>query len=144
MSFYKTRPLRFKCTQCGQCCFGSKYAYVRASQKEVDNILHYLDLNEQYFKRHYLVKLYNHGIGIKINTAGACSLLSRQGECRAYPVRPVQCRTYPFWPEIINQASTWRAETKRCEGINCGDVVDYDYIEQQLKLGIEAEQETSD
>lgn len=37
--------------------------------------------------------------------------------CSIYSVRPAQCRTYPFWPEIVQSPHHWAAESARCEGI---------------------------
>lgn len=30
---------------------------------------------------------------------------------------PMQCRTYPFWPEPLTSRHDWEAEALRCEGI---------------------------
>ena len=33
--------------------------------------------------------------------------------CRIYEARPVQCRTYPFWPSILKSQEAWNAECRR-------------------------------
>ena len=40
--------------------------------------------------------------------------------CTIYPVRPTQCRTYPFWPENVESKEEWEAEDERCPGIGKG------------------------
>ena len=148
MAFYQSKPIRFECTQCGHCCFGGKYAYVHATEKEIQNIIDYLNIDIEFFKSNYLSKLVDHGYGIKMTTSllakilkkkGHCVLLNKQGKCSVYPVRPTQCRTYPFWPEILINEDKWNNEVNRCEGINKGKEIDIDYIEQQKKLSIKAE-----
>ena len=52
---------------------------------------------------------------------------------RVYPVRPLQCRTYPFWPEVLASRQAWQREARRCEGINRGRAVPAGRIRRQLK-----------
>jgi len=148
MAFYQAKPIRFECTQCGQCCFGGKYAYVRATEQEIQNIISFLNIDTNTFKAKYLSKLVDHGYGIKmttppfaklLNKKRHCVLLNKQGKCSVYSVRPTQCRTYPFWPEILTTEEKWNNEVNRCEGIHKGNEVDINYIEQQQKLSVEAE-----
>ena len=42
------------------------------------------------------------------------------GGCTIEPVKPVQCRAYPFWPELVNTRWDWRCESKECPGIDKG------------------------
>ncbi len=148
MAFYHTTPLRFKCTQCSQCCYGGKYAYVRTNPKEIERIIDYMGIDSECFKNDYLVKLVDHGYGIRMKRnlsqtltkkKGHCILLNKEGKCSVYPVRPTQCRTYPFWPEILISEDKWNKEGVRCEGINQGDVIEIDDIEEQKQRSINAD-----
>ncbi len=148
MAFYHTTPIRFKCTQCSQCCYGGKYAYVRANAQEIEAITAHMNISVEAFKNNYLVKLVDHGYGIRmkksslskvIQTKGHCVFLNKEGKCNIYPVRPAQCRTYPFWPEILISEDKWNNEVARCEGINQGDVIDTAHIEQQKQLTVNTE-----
>ncbi len=107
----------------------------------MENIAGHLDVTAEHFKRYYLTRLVDGGYGITIKDSGACSLLDKDGKCRAYAARPVQCRTYPYWPEILVNKSAWKNESKKCEGIELGDVIDNEYIEKQLALSIAADNE---
>jgi Fe-S-cluster containining protein len=40
-----------------------------------------------------------------------CSLLGKDGRCTAYNARPTQCRTYPFWDELLQDAESWKKES---------------------------------
>lgn len=42
--------------------------------------------------------------------------------CSVEPVKPGQCRAYPFWPELVGDPAAWRAERRHCEGIGRGPV----------------------
>ena len=64
---------------------------------------------------------------------GRCTFLDRANQCRIYRVRPKQCRTYPFWPEVLASRSSWRSEAETCEGIGRGAVIPLKRIELALK-----------
>ncbi len=40
--------------------------------------------------------------------------------CGIYEARPLQCRTWPFWPENLDTKQAWAAETRKCPGMNTG------------------------
>ena len=48
--------------------------------------------------------------------------------------RPLQCHTYPFWPEIMASKKAWESEKSGCEGINRGSVVPVHRILDSLAL----------
>lgn len=59
-----------------------------------------------------------------------CVLLERDGEsgltrCSVHKARPMQCRTWPFWPENLQSARTWRRAGRECEGIDRGQTVGF-------------------
>lgn len=39
-----------------------------------------------------------------------CVFLDPRGQCSIYAVRPVQCRTYPFWPSLVDAQEDWDDE----------------------------------
>jgi Fe-S-cluster containining protein len=41
-------------------------------------------------------------------------------QCAIYPVRPAQCRSWPFWPENLSSPEAWNRAALRCPGINRG------------------------
>ena len=42
---------------------------------------------------------------------GSCVFLnSSSGKCGIYDARPVQCRTYPFWPSLLEDEEAWKDE----------------------------------
>jgi Fe-S-cluster containining protein len=40
--------------------------------------------------------------------------------CSVYNVRPLQCRSFPFWESILDSPSTWKAVAKTCPGMGAG------------------------
>jgi Fe-S-cluster containining protein len=132
--YHHQAKLKFTCTGCGKCCIGRANDYVLLQKEEAENIRHELGLGKDWFRRRYLVRLQNGHNGIKLNQDGRCPFLLQGGGCRVYRARPIQCRTYPFWPEIIASKRDWDSEAKRCEGINNGKIWPTDEIDRLLAL----------
>ncbi|CAK4655635.1 hypothetical protein AeMF1_001127 [Aphanomyces euteiches] len=54
--------------------------------------------------------------------------------CRLYNARPMQCRTWPFWPENLESRQSWESlKTAKdgCPGINKGPPSSVEHISQQ-------------
>jgi Fe-S-cluster containining protein len=130
--YYERAPLRFQCTGCGHCCTGDASRYVEAGPQEQERIRTYLHVGRAWFRRHYLTRVDANTDGLRIRH-GRCVFLDDNKRCRIYSVRPNQCRTYPWWPEVIASKKQWRDEARRCEGIDCGEVVPMDTIRKALR-----------
>lgn len=107
--------LCFSCTQCGDCCRIEGHVWVDGS--EIEALACFLGLDLDTFGRRYLRRVDNR-----------LSLLERANHdcvfwedgCSVYPVRPRQCRTFPFWSEHLASPESWRATRVACEGIDEG------------------------
>lgn len=121
--FYATEPLKFECTQCGRCCSGGGAYHVFLKANEAEQIRGMLQLSRDWFQRRYLRRLESGELTVVLQADGRCSFLDAEGRCSVYTVRPTQCRTYPFWPEILHSKAAWRAEAARCEGVDRGAIV---------------------
>ncbi|MDH4134110.1 MAG: YkgJ family cysteine cluster protein [Gammaproteobacteria bacterium] len=130
---YRKKKFRFECTGCGACCTGGSDHYVETSARERKAIRRFLDITASWFRRRYLVNIDKHVVGIRLEPDGRCPFLGKDNRCSIYPVRPRQCRTYPWWPELIETRNGWIDEARRCEGINRGAVVPLATIERTLK-----------
>ena len=60
-----------------------------------------------------------------------CIFLGENG-CSIYEGTPLQCRTYPFWPSIVESRGNWESEKNSCPGIGKGTVVDKKTIQEML------------
>ena len=155
--FYKS-GLRFECTGCGNCCSNPK-GYVQLTMEEAGNIAAFLSLSESEFLKVYtdfqeqentfnLKSLHENSPEIlsqnsspqeKINSPeqtpriGDCIFLVNN-RCSIYPVRPLQCRTFPFWPENLKSQYRWKIVAEDCPGINQGRVYLSEEIETILAL----------
>ncbi len=53
--------------------------------------------------------------------------------CIIYPVRPNQCRTWPFWKDNLTSPDEWNETAQKCNGINKGKLYTLEEIEKILK-----------
>ena len=49
--------------------------------------------------------------------------------CSIYLVRPLQCRTWPFWSSNLTSAEAWNRAAKTCPGMNRGKRCEFATIE---------------
>ncbi|MFV1998396.1 MAG: YkgJ family cysteine cluster protein [Acidiferrobacterales bacterium] len=131
--FYRKTALRFHCTGCGKCCQGDPRShYIAASEKELKIIQLHLALSRNRFLRTYTELLPWGDRGIRLDENGTCPFLV-DAQCSIYRQRPAQCRSYPFWPEVVERYKDWQSEARRCEGINQGEIIPLEQIELRLK-----------
>jgi Fe-S-cluster containining protein len=65
---------------------------------------------------------------------GDACVFFRRGECAVYAVRPVPCRTWPFWPEVMSR-SDWAKEVLGfCPGAGKGRLHFGDAIREALRM----------
>lgn len=115
--------LRFTCTQCGNCCSGAP-GYVWVSPPEAERIAQYLGLgSEDFYRRH--VRRVGWGQSLLEKPGGDCEFLERlpggKTRCLIHPVRPVQCRTWPFWKSNLQTRADWAQTATGCPGTNHGE-----------------------
>ena len=113
--------LRFECTQCGNCCRNhGDYSYVYLSSRDILNIAGHLKLPPKRFVEEHC-RIEDGWVTLRMDEP-ACEFLMEDNRCAIYPVRPKQCRTWPFWEENLKQA-TWNGPVKDCcPGIGQGEL----------------------
>jgi len=126
--------LHFECQQCGNCCSGVP-GYVWVSDEEAQAIAGHLKLPIDEFAKKYLRK-----VGRKVSLIELpnydCVFLTRSDKgvgCSIYPVRPMQCKTWPFWHYNLESGDDFLENTRRCPGINRGRLFTLEEIEGTLK-----------
>lgn len=112
--------LRFGCTSCGDCCRGPDAGYVFVEAEDVEALAAHLELDVQEFGRRYLRRVLDGKLSLTEKPNLDCVFWEDDVGCTVYAARPIQCRQYPFWPEVIESAETWDAERADCPGIGEG------------------------
>jgi Fe-S-cluster containining protein len=107
--------LNFECTQCGQCCTGAP-GYVWISHSEMQAIAQFLNITIQEFSQKYLRRI-DKRFSLKEHPVSYDCIFLKNKKCQIYPVRPKQCRTFPWWPENLYSEKSWKKAANACEGI---------------------------
>lgn len=126
--------LHFDCIQCGNCCSGPP-GYVWVTREEVKAIAEFLGRSDGTLDKSELRR-----VGLRYSLTekpdGDCFFLKRSGgkaTCSIYPVRPAQCRAWPFWNENLRSPDTWNQAAANCPGMNVGKHYDLGVIEELRK-----------
>ena len=109
------------------------------NETESEAIRNRLQLSRSWFRKRYLERLEE---GERVLASGKderCIFLDANGQCRVYSVRPLPCRTYPFWPELTGSARAWNSEARRCEGINRGKAIPVAAIRRSVNACLDQE-----
>jgi Fe-S-cluster containining protein len=128
--------LNFECMACGRCCSGPAEGYIWVSKPEVKLIADFLKISEAELRKKYLKRDGLRTTIIEEPTTKDCIFLqNNQGakRCLIYPVRPSQCRSWPFWANNLTSADSWNRAAERCPGINRGRHYSFEKIEETKK-----------
>lgn len=128
--------LHFECQQCGRCCSGPNQGYIWVTRPEIKLIADFLKVEPKQLRQTYLRRVGLRTTIIEQPVNRDCIFLRRidgQKRCMIYPVRPSQCRTWPFWPENLADADAWNKAVQRCSGINRGRLYGFEEIEKIKK-----------
>ncbi|KPK84439.1 MAG: hypothetical protein AMJ81_05530 [Phycisphaerae bacterium SM23_33] len=127
--------LAFECIRCGRCCAGPEEGYVWIGKGEIDKLAEFLKLSVEEVHRRYLRRVGRRFSLLETPETKDCIFLGYtpdgRSSCTIYPVRPTQCRTWPFWPLNLISPAAWSAAGLRCPGINRGPLRPLDEIQQR-------------
>lgn len=59
--------------------------------------------------------------------------------CAVYEARPMQCRTWPFWPENLRSREHWDRAARSCPGMNTGKQHEPEFIRVTVERMLEWE-----
>lgn len=129
--------LQFSCTGCGRCCQNDGEVWFDTD--EFFDLCKLLNITFEEAIDKYTESVHSGWIKIKNKIPNGvdddqCVFLDKDGKsCSVYEARPIQCRTYPYWPSLLVNSSAWdneavvpdsvvgkhwSREQGGCEGIN--------------------------
>jgi Fe-S-cluster containining protein len=112
--------LRFACQPgCTKCCDVRGFVYI--TENDLQRIAAHVGLTPKVFEKKYVVR-YKRMLRLRKPRHSQCHFLT-EGGCSVHPVKPVQCRLYPFWPELVEQRINWEIERIACPGIGKGELI---------------------
>lgn len=111
--------LKFKCQGCSHCCsIGPGYVWL--SEEEINKIASFLKLPRDIFLKKYCLTAMGK-ISLKELLPSYDCIFLKDKKCSIYEVRPLQCRTFPFWKDVIASKKAWDKMGKTCPGIDAVD-----------------------
>jgi len=118
--YIQNMHLRFECQRgCTKCCDTRGFVYI--TESDLAKMALWVGLSCNAFEKKYVVR-YKHLLRLRKPRGKQCHFLMNGG-CQVHEVKPVQCRLYPFWPELVEQRKNWEAERKVCPGIGKGEFI---------------------
>jgi Fe-S-cluster containining protein len=112
--------LRFACQRCGNCCTGS--GSVRVSDVEIERLAARVEMTNEEFRIAYTRRLRGGDVSLRETRSKDCVFFDRARGCRVYSDRPRQCRSWPFWRNVIHTSERWSEEAQDCPGMNRGEL----------------------
>lgn len=128
--------LHFECLECGRCCSGPEQGYIWITRPEIELAGEFLKIPAGQFKNQYLKRVGLRTSIIEHDVTKDCIFLRQvkdKKQCIIYPVRPNQCRTWPFWSSNLTSPDTWKETEHRCMGINRGRLYSFEEIQEIKK-----------
>mgnify|MGYP002779384018 CR=1 FL=1 len=123
--------LHFTCTQCGKCCTGAP-GFVWVDDAEAKAIA--ARLGEPL--REFLAVYTREARGkrtLREKANGDCVFWEAGRGCTVYPVRPKQCRTWPFWESNLESPEAWERTVDDCPGSGEGQFFPVDEILKRMR-----------
>ena len=124
--------LRFSCTSCGHCC-RHEPGYVFLSEEDLAALADHRGIGREAFVAKYCRSV-DLGIALRLslNETSGNDCVFWSGGCTVYEARPLQCRSYPFWPAVLASREDWDREAAECPGMNHGVLHDAEEISAAL------------
>lgn len=120
--------IRFECEAgCVKCCAIPGVVFVKSD--EIPRMAEFFKLPVEEFMEVYLRRHWADVYKLNFPDDEPCMFLTETG-CEIYEARPAQCRTFPFWPENLSNASAWKGVRKLCPGVDKGRTYLIDEIEE--------------
>ncbi len=124
--------LQFQCQGSAKCCVSrGGYGYVYLTKSDRRALARHLKMTLAEFTEKHC-ELQDKIWKLKEHVNDDCMFL-KEKMCGVYEARPTQCRTWPFWPEVMNAKSWAKDVVTFCPGVGKGKIWSAKEIETQLK-----------
>ena len=111
--------LRFECQpDCAACCINhDDYSIVYLTSDDAVGLADFFNITlEEFLERHAAL---DDGELVLHMEDDDCVFLEGT-RCSVYTARPLQCRTFPFWPRFLKTKKAWQELKQFCPGIDTG------------------------
>jgi Fe-S-cluster containining protein len=139
--FY-TDGLRFSCTRCSSCC-RHESGFVYLSENDLSRLADEFKMEYTAFIatwcRWVSFEPDSERLSLKEKSNFDCIFWKDPGSegtagCTVYRARPLQCRTFPFWDNVVCSPEAWKTAGGACRGIDAGELHSREEIENFLRM----------
>ncbi|HWZ31052.1 MAG TPA: YkgJ family cysteine cluster protein [Bryobacteraceae bacterium] len=112
--------LRFECQRgCINCCDQEGFVYL--TKTDLKRAAKFTGMSARAFESKYVYRT-AHTLRFRKPPDKQCPFLEGHG-CGIHPAKPTQCRTFPFWPELVEDPAAWKRTSRFCPGIGKGPLI---------------------
>ena len=139
--FFYSAGLRFSCARCSTCC-RKESGFVYLSENDLSALAQELQMEYADFVNMWCRWVpFERGrerLSLREKSNYDC-IFWKSGSagddgCSVYNVRPLQCRTFPFWDYVLGSQQAWTNAGKDCPGIGSGEYHEAEKIKNLLRL----------
>ncbi len=126
--------IRFQCQGAGKCCTShGEFGFVYLTKADRQMMAKHLGLNTRAFTLKYCTKTEGN-FHLKEEKGKPDCVFLKDKRCGVYEARPTQCRTWPFWPDVMG-AKSWKKDVVQfCPGVDKGPIISAEEIARQLAI----------
>lgn len=122
--------LRFECQSgCTECCTQRGFVYL--TEDDLRRMAKFVGMTPASFEKKYVYRTARQ-MRLRMPGGGTCPFLLANG-CSIHPAKPTQCRTFPFWPELVESRREWKKTAKYCPGIGKGPLIQIESAQAQAE-----------
>ena len=98
------------------------------TEEDIVRLAVYLGLPQPHFEARFVYRT-THLRRLRVPRHANCAFLV-DGGCSVHLAKPMQCASFPFWPEILDSYKSWGQAGKRCPGIGKGELVNIELAQK--------------
>lgn len=116
--------LRFSCIRCPSCC-RYESGYVFLTRRDVIRLaaecqMKYTEFVDACCRWIPSFRSEKGGDRLSLKEKSNFDCIFWKNGCTVYAARPLQCRTFPFWKNILSSSSSWAMARTGCPGMDRG------------------------
>ena len=101
------------------CCDQQGFVYL--TEADLKRAAKFVGMSARAFEAKYVYRT-SHQMRFRKPPDKQCPFLDAHG-CSIHPAKPTQCRTFPFWPELVENRREWKKTARYCPGIGKGPLI---------------------
>jgi uncharacterized protein len=118
--FQRMDSVRFTCQPgCTNCCNQKGFVYL--TEGDLLKAAEFTGMKASAFEKKYVYRTKNE-LRFRKPRDKQCPFLLEDG-CSIHPAKPTQCRTFPYWPELLDNRTSWNRVGQYCPGIGKGPLI---------------------